>query len=86
MGRNGRIIKSRQRFRVYVNVNTENEKAYDVENDLFDDMHVSEVEDKFEEYIENFTLNPNGRYVAVGDAGDSIIYDAGTFYYTSDSN
>lgn len=45
-----------------------------------------EMEEKFTNYIKKFALNPAGRYVAVGDAGDSIVYENGELFYTSDSH
>lgn len=56
--------------------------------DVDDNLSVLPREDikkKMMEYIARYGLAPEGRYVAVGDAGDCIIYNAGEIDLVSDS-
>lgn len=71
-----------QRFFLYI---SDKEDLIALEDNL-SYLPKEDMKTKFANYIKQFTLNPAGRYVAVGDAGDSIVYENGDLFYTSDSH
>jgi len=48
-------------------------------------MEADKIETMMREYIKIYNLDHTGRYVAVGDAGDCIIYDNDIIDQMSDS-
>lgn len=54
-------------------------------DDNFSFMTPKDVQDKWTEYIKKYNLDSHGRYVAMGNAGDCVIYDNGVIDQMSDS-
>lgn len=48
-------------------------------------MEKEEIKKRMNTYIKQFCLDLKGRYVAVGDAGDCVIYNNGNIEQVADS-
>lgn len=70
-----------QHFHLYI---SDKDAKYPMEDNL-SFLPFEEIKAKMLEYIDKFQLNMDGRYVAVGDAGDCIIYENGDISQMSDS-
>ncbi len=71
-----------QRFKLY----TPARMFYEMEDeDNFSFRPKHEFKTIMESYIDKYKLSREERYVAVGDAGDCVIYDHGIIEQVSDS-
>lgn len=70
-----------QHFRL---LNCTTDDAKPIEDNL-SFMDSTKIYEKMKQYISDFGWDHTKRYVAVGDAGDSIIYENGEIDMVSDS-
>lgn len=68
-----------QHFKLYAGDNT-----YDVDDNL-SFLPLEQLTTRMHHYVAHFGLDIHGRYVAMGSAGDCVIYDNGNIDQMSDS-
>jgi hypothetical protein len=68
-----------QHFKLYAG-----EHVYDIDDNI-SFMPLQQLTERMHQYVAQFGLDVHGRYVAMGNAGDCVIYDNGNIDQMSDS-
>ena len=75
------MISFQQTFQLY---NTTINEHRPIENN-FSFLDKTILKERLDQYIQDFKWSPNHRFVAFGNAGDSVIYEHGELTQVSDS-